>query len=187
MPGARLTGRVADDTYEGEVSLKVGPLGVAYTGRITLLETDRDERRLVMRAKGNEQHGAGNADAYVVATVEEEDGGAVVGIETELSIRGKVAQFGRGVIGEVTDGVMQTFAGNLAELLRGERSAIPTEPGPGTPTPPVAAPSDQGLDVWRLVVRPALARHGGSVATVAVAGVAAYLGARAGARRRRHR
>jgi len=185
MPGARLTGNPADDTYEGEVAVKVGPLAVAYSGQLTVLEVDSAERRLTMRAKGREKRGAGNADAYVVAHVRDDAGGTVVEIDTELNIRGKVAQFGRGVIGEVTDGIMQTFAGNVADLLAGTRTPPPeaSSEAPFETTEPAAAP-DQSLDAWGLVVRPMLQRHAGQIATVAFAGLAAYVGARIGARRR---
>lgn len=186
MPGARLTGQPADDTYEGEVAVKVGPLGVAYAGQLTVLEVDSGERRLTMRAKGREKRGAGNADAYVVAHVRDDGGGTLVEIDTELNIRGKVAQFGRGVIGEVTDGVMQTFAANVADLLAGKREPAPDASSPAaspTAAEPAEAP-DQSLDAWGLVVRPILQRHAGQIATVAFAGVAAYVGARMGARRR---
>lgn len=183
MPGARLTGHPSDDTYDGEVSVKVGPLGVSYAGQLKLLEVEHAERRLTMRAKGREQRGAGNADAYVVAQVRDDGGGTLVEIDTELNIRGKVAQFGRGVIGEVTDGVMQTFASNVADLLSGKRAPAP-EPSPtSAPTAETHAEPDQNLDAWRLLVRPMLQRHAGQIATVACAGVAAYIGARLGARR----
>ncbi|UYM07287.1 SRPBCC family protein [Solicola gregarius] len=182
MPGARLVGHPAEDTYDGEVSVKVGPLGVSYAGQLKVLEVEHAERRLTMRAKGREQRGAGNADAYVIAHVRDDDGGTLVEIDTELNIRGKVAQFGRGVIGEVTDGVMQAFAANVADLLSGKRAPVGV-PSATTETPePVAA--EQSLDAWRMLVRPVLQRHASEIATVALAGVAAYVGARLGTRRR---
>ena len=197
MPGSRLLGQSEPGTYDGEVKVKVGPLGVAYTGQFTVLDADAEQLRLTMRAKGREQRGAGNADAHIVASLSERDGGTLVQIDTDLSIRGNVAQFGRGVIGEVTDGIMQTFSGNVEQMLvsgqapgpaapvsAGAAAGRDTAPGPA----PVTASADQGageLDAWRLIVRPMLERHAGSLATVALAGVAAYLGARAGARSRR--
>jgi carbon monoxide dehydrogenase subunit G len=199
MPGSRLLGQPEPGTYEGEVKVKVGPLGVAYTGQFTVLEADEKQRRLTMRAKGREQRGAGNADAFIVAELSEQPGGTLVRIDTELSIRGKVAQFGRGVIGEVTDGIMQTFATNVEQMLLAggptptgsiaSPSAAPTtSPGsaapPGEATATAVAASD--LDGWSLIIRPMLQRHSGSLATVALAGIAAYLGARAGSRSRRH-
>lgn len=204
MPGSRLLGQQEPGTYEGEVRVKVGPLGVAYTGHFTILEEDREQHQLRMRAKGREQRGAGNADAHIVATLNQNGTGTVVNIDTELDIRGKVAQFGRGVIGEVTDGIMQNFAQNVEQMLTGEPATAGLTPGqttedstgPASSRPvqvsePAAHAQTTGaqsaaqvseLDAWRLVIRPMLQRHAGSIATVAFSGVAAYFGARAGAR-----
>ena len=74
MPGSRLLGQPAPGTYEGEVKVKVGPLSVAYSGRIAVLEADEEGRMLTIRAKGREQHGAGDASAHVVAVLTEHDG-----------------------------------------------------------------------------------------------------------------
>lgn len=192
MPGSRLLGQPEPGTYEGEVKVKVGPLGVAYSGQFTVLDADAEQLRLTMRAKGREQRGAGNADAHIVASLSERDGGTLVQIDTDLSIRGKVAQFGRGVIGEVTDGIMQTFSSNVEQLLVSGGAPSPAPAGEGAaprvaagPAPVAPEPAVSELDAWRLVVRPMLQRHAGSIATVALAGVAAYLGARAGSRPRR--
>jgi carbon monoxide dehydrogenase subunit G len=195
MPGSRLLGEPEPGTYEGEVKVKVGPLGVAYTGQFTVLEADEANRVLTMRAKGREQRGAGNADAHIVAAMTEDGGGTKVAIDTDLSIRGKVAQFGRGVIGDVTDEIMQAFARNVEQMLASggaPAQAAQTAPRPAAaasrsePAPagaPMAEPSGGGeLDAWSLIVRPMLQRHAGQVAQLALAGVAAYLGARAGAR-----
>jgi carbon monoxide dehydrogenase subunit G len=195
MPGSRLLGEPEPGTYEGEVKVKVGPLGVAYTGRFTVLEADEANRVLRMRAKGREQRGAGNADAHIVASMTEAGGATDVAIDTDLSIRGKVAQFGRGVIGDVTDEIMQTFARNVEQMLtdggtpadaaasqapRGSAAAARPagSPEPSAPAEPVGGE----LDAWALVVRPMLARHAGQVVQLALAGLAAYVGARAGAR-----
>lgn len=197
MPGSTLLGQPEPGTYEGEVKVKVGPLSVTYTGQFVVLDADESAHRLTMRAKGREKRGAGNADAHIVATLSESAGGTEVQIDTDLDIRGKVAQFGRGVIGEVTDGIMQTFAYNVEEMLRGggtSAAAAPSAPAgatsaPGAPTPPpAAATAETELDAWALIVRPMLQRHGGSLATVVASALAAWLGARAGARsRHRHR
>lgn len=199
MPGSRLLGEPEPGTYEGEVKVKVGPLGVAYTGRFTVLDADEEGRVLRMRAKGREQRGAGNADAHIVATMHDDDGGTRVDIDTDLSIRGKVAQFGRGVIGDVTDEIMQTFARNVEQLLASggapEQNAESSHPRPektaesSHPRPEKTAesshprPSAGGeLDAWSLIVRPMVQRHAGQVAQLALAALAAYVGGRAGAR-----
>lgn len=211
MPGSTLLGESQPGTYEGEVKVKVGPLGVTYAGQFVILEADDAAHRLTMRAKGREKRGAGNADAHIVATLKESGAGTLVEIETDLDIRGKVAQFGRGVIGEVTDGIMQTFARNVEEMLRTGGAAgqgapssptaasMPASTGPAGAQPAsgpagAAAPTgaatagaqtdDAGseLDAWSLIVRPMLRRHGAGIATVVLSGLAAWLGARAGAK-----
>ena len=205
MPGSTLLGRSGADTYDGEVKVKVGPLNVVYTGQVTILDRDPASHTLTMRAKGREKRGAGNADAYVVATMTEDDGATTVTLDTELNIRGKVAQFGRGVIADVSDSIMQTFAGNVEQLLGSgapadtpaggpstDRRPAPPEPTTDAPEPTAAAAdagSGDGLDAWSLIVKPMLQRYAAPAVTVALAGVAAYLGARRGARaaRRRHR
>jgi carbon monoxide dehydrogenase subunit G len=206
MPGSRLLGQPEPGTYEGEVKVKVGPLSVAYSGRFAILEADKERRMLTMRAKGREQHGAGNASAHVVAMLTEHADGTLIQIDTDLDIRGKVAQFGRGVLGEVTEGIVQGFASNVEQLLASSQrpALVSTAPGarpvprdapePDTPTahgtaqqhmpsaPVPAANEIGGLDAWRLIVRPMLGRRAGALVTIGLSGLAAYLGARMGAR-----
>jgi carbon monoxide dehydrogenase subunit G len=197
MPGSNILGRSADNVYDGEVKVKVGPLAVAYSGQLHVLDTDREQLRLTMRAKGREQRGAGNADAYVITQLSAQDGSTVVELDTDLNIRGKVAQFGRGVITEVSDSFMQTFATNLEEMLAGGgvNAVEPTpfaagasEQADSTRSARTAEPLDERstadqLDAWRLLIRPLIERHARSVAMVTLSGVAAYIGARTGVRR----
>lgn len=183
MPGSRLTGRVDDQTYSGEVKVKVGPLGVAYTGTVKFLSVDAESRTAVLKASGREQHGQGNADAHVTARVLPDGSGSKVAIETDLMIRGKVAQFGRGVIGEVSQRLIDQFAANVEKSFTTNGSAGQTT-GPATVAAP-AAPAPQqeepaALDGLALVLKPLLKRF----APVA-AGVAIGLLAGAGLRRKR--
>jgi carbon monoxide dehydrogenase subunit G len=180
MPGSRLIGRVADDTYEGEVKVKIGPLGVAYTGTVRFLEVDRSARTAVLKASGREQHGQGNADAHVTARVQPDGDGSKVTFETDLMIRGKVAQFGRGVIGEVSQRLIGQFAGNVEQVLTGNGSAAPTAAAkPASAAAPAPAAAEE-LDGLALVLKPLLKR-----AAPVAAGVALGLLAGAGFRRRR--
>jgi uncharacterized protein len=182
MPGSRLLGQPEPGTYEGEVKVKVGPLSVAYSGRLAVLEADEERRTLTLRAKGREQHGAGNASAHVVAVLTEHADGTLVQIDTDLDIRGKVAQFGRGVLGEVTETIVQSFASNVEQLLASSTThgSTPRQHTPSAPVP--AADETGGLDAWRLIVRPMLGRHTGALVTIGLSGLVAYLGARMGAR-----
>ncbi len=198
MPGSRLTGQVDEDTYAGEVKIKVGPMTVAYAGQATFVDIDKDTRQLTLRARGRETRGAGGADAMIVAQLHEQGSGTRVVIDTDLSIRGKVAQFGRGAIGEVAGGLMQQFAHNVEALLSGQASTAPPAGEAASPQRTrAAAPAatvdsdDAALDVWGLVVLPLVRKALPSVANVLASGVAAYLGTRLALRhapvRSRHR
>ncbi|RVX38787.1 hypothetical protein EDD27_1115 [Nonomuraea polychroma] len=134
MPGSRLLGRTGD-AYEGEVKVKVGPLGVAYQGKVRFLEADEASRRVVLRASGAERNGNGNADAHVVAELAPDPAGTKVSLDTDLMIRGRVAQFGRGVIADVSQRLIDEFATNLATLLT-QPGPVPASADAGTPAHP---------------------------------------------------
>ncbi|MGP3911418.1 SRPBCC domain-containing protein [Nonomuraea sp. 10N515B] len=146
MPGSRLLGR-ADDAYEGEVKVKVGPLGVAYRGKVRFLEADETSRRVVLRASGAEQNGNGNADAHVVAELAPDPAGTKVSLDTDLMIRGRVAQFGRGVIADVSRRLIDEFATNLETLLTHPEPAPPADTrGSAQPAPAPSSGSGGSAD-----------------------------------------
>jgi len=189
MPGSRLTGRVDDQTYEGEVKIKVGPLTVAYAGQATFVEIDKEGRQLTLRARARETRGAGNADALIVARLEEHGSGTRVVIDTDLSIRGKVAQFGRGAIGEVAARLMQQFAQNVEVMLSGDGDAAAAAPTAGLARPARseirdASPAEDTdkdrapLDGWALFVVPLARKALPTAIGVVLSGVASYVGAR---------
>src|SRR5918993_213676 len=129
MPGASLEGREGDDAYEGTVKLKVGPITAAYQGTLRFVELDRENRRAVMRASGQETSGQGNAEATITASVSGSDSQSVLTMETDMEVRGKAAQFGRGALGNVSQKILQQFARNLeSQVLSGkEREEEPSE------------------------------------------------------------
>lgn len=175
MPGSKLTGRVDDSTYSGEVKVKVGPLGVSYTGTVKFLSVDSAARVAVLKASGREQHGQGNADAHVTARVLPDGDGSKVEIETDLMIRGKVAQFGRGVIGEVSQRLIDQFAQNVEKSFTTNGSTAPSAPAATSADVPVAeAPALDGLS---LVLVPLLKRAA-PVAAGVVLGLLAGMGFR---------
>jgi len=186
LPGSRLTGQLDDDTYEGEVKIKVGPLSVIYAGQASFVEIDREARQLTLRAKGREKRGAGNVDAVIVAQLSEQGRGTQVVIDTDLSIRGKVAQFGQGAIGEVAGGLMQQFAHNVEVLLSSDGSPVvaklPTEPASSRQSAiQQASPAEDtgtALNGWSLIILPLARKALPTVAIVIGSGVASYLGAR---------
>src|SRR5882724_3179324 len=94
MPGAELQ-EIEGDEYRGIVKVKVGPITAEYKGKATFLEKDDAAHKAVLRAEGRETRGQGNANATITATLEEDSDGTKVSVVTDLTVTGKVAQFGR--------------------------------------------------------------------------------------------
>jgi carbon monoxide dehydrogenase subunit G len=114
LPGAELTG--ADgDTYQGQVKIKVGPITAQYRGTASFAEKDEAQHRVVLKASGRDTRGQGNASATVTATMAAAAGGAptTVSIVTDLTVSGRVAQFGRGVMADVSARLLGQFVRNL--------------------------------------------------------------------------
>ena len=112
MPGARLQ-EVEGDEYRGSVKVKVGPITAQYRGTASFAEKDSERHRAVLKASGRETRGQGNASATVTAQMAQADGGTNVSIVTDLTISGRVAQFGRGVMGDVSAKLLEQFVRNL--------------------------------------------------------------------------
>ena len=119
LPGASVDGREGDD-WRGAMSVKVGPIRASYQGTLRFLELDADARRAVMRARADEASGQGQAEARITSEVEERDGASCLRMETDLQIRGKVAQFGRGAMEQVAGRMLERFADNVEQAIRGE-------------------------------------------------------------------
>jgi len=117
MPGAELQ-QVEGDEYRGIVKVKVGPITAQYKGAARFVEKSDAEHRAVLHAQGRDTRGQGNASATVTATAEPDGDGTVVSIVTELAITGKVAQFGRSIMGDVSTKLLGEFADRLeADVL----------------------------------------------------------------------
>jgi carbon monoxide dehydrogenase subunit G len=149
LPGAQLT-EVEGDEYRGTVKIKVGPITAQYKGVAKIEEADEANRRVVLQAEGRDTRGQGNASATVTATLVPDGDGTTVNIDTDLNITGKVAQFGRGVMGDVSSKLLGQFADNLKQdVLSGTPtpSATPTaSPAPDeAPTVGTASPADAGF------------------------------------------
>ena len=119
LPGAQLQ-EVEGDEYRGIVKVKVGPITAQYKGKATFSERDDTGHRAVIRAEGRDTRGNGNASATITATLAPEDAGTKVRVVTDLSVTGKVAQFGRGVLADVSSKLMDQFVRALeADVLSG--------------------------------------------------------------------
>ena len=112
LPGAQLQ-EVEGEEYRGVVKVKVGPITAQYKGAATFLEQDEAAGKVVLKASGRDTRGQGNASAKITATMTPAGTGTRVSVVTDLTVTGKVAQFGRGVLGEVSAKLMGQFADAL--------------------------------------------------------------------------
>lgn len=119
MPGAQLTGRDGED-YLGKVKVKVGPVISEFSGTASFIEKDDGAHHAVIDAKGRDSRGSGNASATITAQLRAEgENRTVVTVETDLKISGKLAQFGSGMIAEVSNKLLGQFVASLEEQLSG--------------------------------------------------------------------
>jgi carbon monoxide dehydrogenase subunit G len=157
MPGAQLT-EVEGEEYRGEVKLKVGPINARFTGTARMVERDDDAHRAVLKASGKDTGGKGNANATITASASSAaDGGTEVTITTDLSITGKVAQFGRSAMNDISNKLLGQFVSCLeTRVLAGEdatakpvvdvtESATAASAGPGSPVETAPAPPAGGV------------------------------------------
>ena len=131
LPGAKLQ-EVEGEEHRGIVKVKVGPITAEYKGVATFTEKDDSSHRAVLEAKGRDTRGAGNASAVITAQLAAvDDNTTSVTVDTNLSISGKVAQFGRGVMADVSAKLMGQFADNLAAMLEEDSAGAGDAAGAG--------------------------------------------------------
>jgi hypothetical protein len=116
LPGAQLR-EVQGEEYRGSVKVKVGPITTSYDGVIRISELDHSAHRAVLRAEGRETRGQGNVAAVITATMLSTRAGTKVVVATDLTITGKVAQFGRGVLADVSAKLLDQFVVNLESMV----------------------------------------------------------------------
>ena len=135
LPGAQLQ-EVEGDTYRGVVKVKVGPIQAQFKGQASFTERDDAAHRVVLKGEGRDTGGKGNASALITAElVAESATSTAVTVNTDLSITGKVAQFGRGAMADVSDKILAQFVVNLNALI--------AESGDSAPAPAEAAPAPE--------------------------------------------
>ncbi|MGO9559469.1 MAG: SRPBCC family protein [Acidimicrobiales bacterium] len=131
MPGAQLQ-EVEGDEYRGIVKVKVGPITASYKGAASFLELDQEAHRAVLKAEGRETRGQGNASATITATLVDTGAGSTkVSVVTDLNITGKVAQFGRGVLADVSGKLLEQFVSNLETTVLAPAAAGGLAPDAG--------------------------------------------------------
>lgn len=148
FPGAQVTavGEDADGnpTFEGTCKVKLGPIALVYAGAGSFVERDESARRFVVDAKGRDKRGNGTAGAKVTVSMRSEGDATHVEVLTDLAITGKPAQFGRGVMQDVSDKLLGQFVSCLEQRLAAGGAASPAEDtaAAGPETGPAAAAPD---------------------------------------------
>ncbi|WAC91104.1 SRPBCC family protein [Mycobacterium sp. Aquia_213] len=155
MPGAQLTGHEGED-YMGKVKVKVGPVTSEFSGKVRFVEQDRDQHRAVIDGKGKEARGTGNAAATVTAQLQADGERTSVTVDTDLKIVGKLAQFGSGMLQQVSEKLLGQFVESLEAKLAAEQTGAPESPaGAVTVASPVAAASTASSPNGAAAQRPA--------------------------------
>lgn len=144
FPGAQVTS-AEGDSFAGSVKVKLGPIALVYNGTGTFVEKDEAAKRFVVDAKGKDKRGNGTAGAHVTVTMTESGTATDVSVDTDLAITGKPAQFGRGVMQDVSDKLLGQFVACLEARLTGpDESASDVPPvAPVSPAPEVAPAADR--------------------------------------------
>ena len=134
LPGAQLT-EVEGDTYRGQVKIKVGPILAQFKGQASFVSRDDVAHKASLKGEGRDTTGKGNASAVITAELTSiSPTSTTCTVHTDLTISGKVAQFGRGALADVSDKLLAQFSENLNQLITGA-------PSTSTPTTAAAAPA----------------------------------------------
>ncbi len=176
MPGAKIETRDGD-TYTGRLKVKLGPMELTYRGDIEFIERDDAAKRAVVDAQAKEIKGRGAAKSQITMAGTSVAGGAEIHLESEFSVSGKAAQFGRGVMEEVGEKLMDDFARRLGEQIGAAAPDIAAEATPDAgadtaadvpaaapaatpvaPAPDAPPPAGEALDIGGAVWGPLLKR-----------------------------
>jgi carbon monoxide dehydrogenase subunit G len=139
VPGAELSEVVDPDTFKGKVRIKVGPVTVSYNGTARITARDAASRSATLEAEGRETTGSGSAQATTVMSVAADGDASTVTLATDFTVVGRVAQFGRGIMEDVS----RHLVAQAAECIQSKLEAAPpgTAPSPGASDAPSGNPS----------------------------------------------
>jgi uncharacterized protein len=162
MPGAKLDEVVADDAWKATMQVKLGPISLTFATNVRREEVDEAERRVKLAADAREVRNRGNAKATIESSLTGNGGATHVDLVTELALTGTVAQYGRGMIEDISSQLVSTFAGCIQSQLASEpeqaANAMATQQRPVS-----------GLALFFGALRRALRRHARTVAVAALA------------------
>jgi carbon monoxide dehydrogenase subunit G len=157
VPGAELD-RADGDDYHAHVAIKVGPVGMTLTGTATLVNRDDTAREMVVRGHARDRKGNGSTEATVHLVARDDAGRSIVTVTTDLELTGRIAQFGKGVVTQVSSRIIGQFVARLNAVIVGDEEPTPTRK-------PVTGPSSvqtSDYPTWERI----------SLALTALAGVA---------------
>lgn len=184
LPGAQLQ-EVEGDTYRGVVKVKVGPIQAQFKGQASFVERDDNAHKAVLKGEGRDTGGKGNASALITAEMKAVDANSTaVTVTTDLSITGKVAQFGRGAMADISDKLLGQFVENLNTMIS-DGASVPTSPAetlpvgtnvseaepasaPSTPTDSTSTPQVRKIDAPEAEALDLLSVGGGTIAKMAL-------------------
>lgn len=176
LPGAQLQ-EIEGDVYRGVVKVKVGPIQAQFKGQASFVERDDANHRAVLKGEGRDTGGKGNASAMITATMTRlSDSETTCNVTTDLTITGKVAQFGRGAMKDISDKLLAQFVENLNTLIAEQpaASSAPVAEAPTTDSAETPAPTGvRTIDAPEAAPIDLLSTAGGTIAKYALPAVAA--------------
>jgi carbon monoxide dehydrogenase subunit G len=151
LPGAELTDDLGDDTYAGRVAIRMGPIKLQFSGKAHIVERDDVAKKVVIDAAGADDKGRGQATMMVTATLTAVGRGTKVAVVQDLQLSGAAAQYGRGMIGDVTAVLMRDFASTMQTRIDAKDRGVSLDGVKG-------ASSASGLAIGLRAMRMALTR-----------------------------
>ena len=149
MPGAELTGKVDNDTYNGKVAVKLGPVALSFAGQVKFTEIDEANHKARAKAQGKDSKGRGGANATVDFHLVPVAAGSQVIVKTDLNLSGAIAQYGR-ASGLIQD-VAAQLIGQFASCLKSKLAA--SAPAASTPATQAQAPAAKPISGFALIFR----------------------------------
>jgi len=154
LPGATVEPGGEEGEYKGQMKIKIGPITASYKGTVKIQEADEANHKVAMRAQAKDARGQGTAAATITSTMSEVQDGTRVKVETDMRVTGPAAQFGRGVMQDVSAKLMGRFADCLAEEMRSDGAAsaepeaeAPEAEAPAAESEAAAAPAEASTTV----------------------------------------
>ena len=132
MPGAEITEVIDDSNWKGQVTIKLGPVKMAFKGKVAISERDDDAHKVVLKGSGMEQRGKGAASVTITTTAEKVSSGTKIMVVQDLKVQGQAAQMSRGMMQDVSAKLTSQFADCLKANLQGEKQETEA-PAPAAP------------------------------------------------------